>query len=196
MGLFPGSYCRSAYQVDYEGLTAAGCRGIIFDIDNTLVMDQEEATPAAVALVTVLYGLGLSVCILSNNHRPRVQKFADAVGAQYICEAGKPKKGGYLDAMKVMGTDPSSTVFIGDQIFTDVWGANRAGVFSVLVKKMHPKELAQIVLKRILEAPVVAVWHLGRKLAGKDRAAGGTAPEVRDFQLFLRRSDKPRKDMR
>ena len=82
--------------------------------------------------------------------------FCEAVtGASYIYKAGKPKRAGYEQAMRRMGTDVHTTLFVGDQIFTDIWGANRAGIYTILVKPIHPKEEIQIVLKRYLERIVL-----------------------------------------
>ena len=81
--------------------------------------------------------------------------FCEAVNAPYIFKGGKPKTEGYFKAMEVLGTTKENTLFVGDQIFTDVWGANRAGIYSFLVKPIHPKEEIQIVLKRYLEKIVL-----------------------------------------
>ena len=155
MRLFPRAYCESAYDIDYEGLYEEGCRGVIFDIDNTLVEDQQEATKNAVDLIDKIRRIGMQSFILSNNHEERVRLFAEAVGARYIFEAKKPLAKGYVRAMEMMGTDRSSTVFVGDQIYTDIWGANNAGVFSILVAPVNPRELFHIRLKRLLELPVL-----------------------------------------
>ena len=93
--------------------------------------------------------------LLSNNKEPRVKMFNDAVQVSYIYKAGKPKAKNYRKAMEQMGTDETNTLFVGDQIFTDVYGANRAGIRSILVKPIHPKEEIQIVLKRYLERIVL-----------------------------------------
>lgn len=69
----------------------------------------------------------------------------------YVYNAHKPSTKNYKKAMEIMGTDVSDTVFIGDQLFTDVWGAKRTGIPSILVRPIHPKEEIQIVLKRYLE---------------------------------------------
>ena len=69
--------------------------------------------------------------------------------------AHKPSTKNYVKAMEIMGTGTADTVFIGDQLFTDVWGAKRAGIPSILVKPIHPKEEIQIVLKRYLEKIVL-----------------------------------------
>ena len=160
MRLFPRAYCESAYDIDYEGLYEEGCRGVIFDIDNTLVEDQQEATKNAVDLIDKIRRIGMQPFILSNNHEERVRLFAEAVGARYIFEAKKPLAKGYVRAMEMMGTDRSSTVFVGDQIYTDIWGANNAGVFSILVAPVNPRELFHIRLKRLLELPVLMLYRL------------------------------------
>lgn len=160
MRLFPRAYCESAYDIDYEGLYEEGCRGVIFDIDNTLVEDQQEATKNAVDLIDKIRRIGMQSFILSNNHEERVRLFAEAVGARYIFEAKKPLAKGYVRAMEMMGTDRSSTVFVGDQIYTDICGANNAGVFSILVAPVNPRELFHIRLKRLLELPVLMLYRL------------------------------------
>ena len=66
--------------------------------------------------------------------------FGGAVGAQYIFKGGKPKRAGYLRAMEMMGTDRKTTLFVGDQLFTDVWGAKNAGIYSILVKQIDSAE--------------------------------------------------------
>ena len=71
--------------------------------------------------------------------------------------------------MKKMGTDRETTIFVGDQLFTDVYGANRVGLYSFLVKPIHPKEEIQIVLKRYLEKVVL---HFYTKKEKKRQKAG------------------------
>ena len=73
---------------------------------------------------------------------------------------------GYRKAMEKLGTDSTNTIFVGDQIFTDVMGANIAGIRTILVKPIHPKEEIQIVLKRFLEKPVIGCYKIHRKLFG------------------------------
>ena len=85
--------------------------------------------------------------------------FNDAVHVNYINKAGKPKPAGNRKAMEVLGTDTSNTIYVGDQIFTDVYGAKRAGIRSILVKPIHPKEEIQIVLKRYLEKIVLYFYR-------------------------------------
>ena len=162
--LYPDEYLPSAYQIDYEGLYQKGFRGLIYDIDNTLVPHGEPADDRAIALFAHLKELGVDCVLISNNKEPRVKAFAHRVKARYIFKAGKPKPGNYRRAMEMMHTGCSNTVFIGDQIFTDVAGAKLAGIYSILVEPIHPKEEIQIVIKRYFEKIVLFFYQRGRKL--------------------------------
>ncbi len=157
--LYPDEYLRSAYEIDYGKLYKEGCRGVIFDIDNTLVPHGAPADERAVQLFVRLKELGIDCVLLSNNKEPRVKMFSDKAGARYIFKAGKPKPVNDRRAMELMHTDTDSTVFIGDQIFTDIAGANLAGIRSILVEPMNPKEEIQIVLKRYLEKIVLFFYR-------------------------------------
>ena len=156
---YPDCEADSAYTIDYEALCRAGYRGVIFDIDNTLVPHGAPATDEAVSFFEKLRNMGMSTMLLSNNKEPRVKSFADAVKSPYIYKADKPARGGYERAMEQMGTQAANTVFVGDQLFTDVWGAKRMGIRNFLVKPIHPKEEIQIVLKRRLEKIVLNSYH-------------------------------------
>lgn len=164
---YPGEYLDSTYVIDFDELYRKGYRGVIFDIDNTLVRHGAPADARAIALFAHLKELGFSCCLISNNQKPRVEMFNREIQVNFIENAHKPSKKNYLKAMEIMGTDTSNTLFIGDQLFTDVYGANRAGIYSILVKPIHPKEEIQIVLKRYLERVVLYFYQrqLGRKRA-------------------------------
>lgn len=160
---YPDNEVDSAYGIDYELLYERGYRGIIYDIDNTLVPHGAPADERVVTLFEKLRGLGFSTLLLSNNKEPRVRSFCEKVGSEYIYGAGKPNTAGYFEAMERMKTRPENTLFVGDQLFTDVWGAKRAGIVTYLVKPIHPKEEIQIVLKRKLERIVLFFYHRSRK---------------------------------
>lgn len=161
---YPDCRMDSTYEIDFEGLRKKGIKALIFDIDNTLVPHGAPADARAVELFEKLHGLGFAVTLLSNNKEPRVKMFCDAVtGASYIYKAGKPGKKGYKNAMKQMGVTTKETVFVGDQLFTDVWGAKRCGIYSILVNPIDKKEEIQIVLKRYLEKPILKAYEKQRK---------------------------------
>ena len=160
---YPDTWVDSTYQIDFDELYKKGYRGLIFDIDNTLVPHGEPADERAKALFAHLKELGFSCCLLSNNQLERVQMFNRDVQVHYIEDAHKPSRKNYLKAMELMGTDLSDTVFIGDQLFTDVYGAKRTGMANILVKPINPKEEIQIVLKRYLEKIVLHFYQKNRK---------------------------------
>ena len=155
-------YMDSTYEIDFEKLYEEGIRGLIFDIDNTLVEHGVPADDRAVALFERLREIGFKTCLISNNKEPRVKPFAEAVNSQYVFKANKPSRKNYRKAMEFMNTDETNTVFVGDQLFTDVYGANRCGIKSILVKPIHPKEEIQIVLKRKLEKIVLHFYLKGK----------------------------------
>ena len=152
---YPDDYIASTYVIPFEELYKKGYRGLIFDIDNTLVPHGAPADERAIALFERLRNIGFDTCLISNNQEPRVQPFADKVGSKYVFDAHKPSTKNYKKAMELMKTEKDNTLFVGDQLFTDVWGAKRTGIKSILVKPIHPKEEIQIVLKRYLEKIVL-----------------------------------------
>ena len=148
---YPNKLITSVYQLDWEAL-AREYKGVIFDIDNTLVPHGAAADEAAIGLFKRIHGLGMKTMLVSNNGEERVRPFAEQVQTGYVCKAGKPKVAGYQKAMEQMETDPEHTLFIGDQIFTDVWGANRAGIYTMLTQPVDKStDEIQIVIKRWFE---------------------------------------------
>ena len=159
---FPDDFVASTYVIPFEKLYEEGYRGLIFDIDNTLVPHGAPADERAKKLFARLKEIGFDCCLLSNNQESRVQMFNEEIQVHYIYDAHKPSVKNYQKAMELMETDLHSTIFIGDQLFTDVWGAKRAGIRNILVKPIHPKEEIQIVLKRQLEK-IVLYFYLRQK---------------------------------
>jgi len=150
----------SVYDIPWEDWYRRGIRGVIFDIDNTLVPHDAPADERAMALFERFRKLGMKTCLLSNNKEPRVAAFAEKVGGtDYIYKAHKPATKNYYKAMERMGTTAQTTLFVGDQLFTDVWGANLAGIYGILVKPIDPKEEIQIILKRYPEKLVLYFYE-------------------------------------
>jgi HAD superfamily phosphatase (TIGR01668 family) len=160
---YPDEYMDSTYAIPFETLYEEGYRGVIFDIDNTLVPHGAPADERAKALFARLKELGFDCCLLSNNKEPRVKMFNQDVNVHYIFDAHKPSRKNYEKAMELMGTDKKNTIFVGDQLFTDVWGAKRTGIRNVLVKPIHPKEEIQIVIKRYLEKVVLFFYKRSKR---------------------------------
>lgn len=160
---FPDEYVASTYVIPFEKLYEKGYRGVIFDIDNTLVSHGAPADERAKKLFRRLEEIGIQSCLISNNQEPRVKMFNEEIGTHYIFNAHKPSRKNYIRAMEIMGTDRTNTVFIGDQLFTDVWGAKRTGIHNILVRPIYPKEEIQIVLKRYLEKIVLYFYKKAQK---------------------------------
>lgn len=156
---YPDEDRESTYVIDFDALRASGYKGVMFDIDNTLVPHDAPADERAIRLFAHLRAIGMETCLISNNQYPRVSSFAEAVGAHFVENAHKPGKKGYQKGMERMGCTPENALFVGDQLFTDVWGAKRAGMHTILVKPIHPKEEIQIVLKRYLERIVLYFYR-------------------------------------
>lgn len=164
---YPREYTKSVYGYDFARAYAEGVRGLLFDIDNTLVPHDAPATQRSTAFIQHLKTEGFKVMIVSNNKEPRVRAFTEACGIpDYIYLAHKPSPRGYLDACKKMGLLPEQVRFFGDQIFTDIWGANNAGIYSVLTAPLDPStDLFKIKLKRMLERPILWSYFRQRKKA-------------------------------
>ena len=160
---FPDEYLDSTYVINFDDLYAQGYRGLLFDIDNTLVPHGAPADERAKKLFARLQEIGFQCCLLSNNKEGRVKMFNEEIGVNYIYDAHKPSTKNYKKAMEIMGTDLDNTIFIGDQLFTDVYGAKRTGIRNILVKPIHPKEEIQIILKRYLEKIVLYFYKKERK---------------------------------
>ena len=161
---YPDDYLDSTFIIDYKKMYEKGYRGVIYDIDNTLVPHGAPAAERAIAHFAMLRELGFQFCLISNNQEPRVASFAEGIGgAFYVYDAHKPSRKAYLKAVAKMGMPRNQVFFVGDQIFTDVYGAKRAGIYSILVKPIHPKEEIQIVLKRYLEKIVLFFYKSDKK---------------------------------
>ena len=167
---YPTAYYESAYDIDYEKLYEEGYRGIIYDIDNTLVPHGYPADERALELMDRLKSIGFKITFLSNNDAARVEMFNENIGAGYICKASKPYAKGYLKAAEDMGCKPENVFFVGDQLFTDIWGANNAGMRSFLVQPIdRSTDEIQIVLKRMLERIILRKYLKNHNIISKEQ---------------------------
>lgn len=151
--LYPDEVTISVYDLDWDVLSEK-YKGVIFDIDNTLVPHGASADEKAIRLFQRLHDLGMKTLLVSNNKEARVSSFAAPLKTDYVYKAGKPKRAGYERAVRKLGIKPEHILFIGDQVFTDVWGANRAGMHTILIEPVDPStDEIQIIIKRWFEKP-------------------------------------------
>ena len=156
--LFPDEYYESTYIIPFSKYAKKGYKAVIFDIDNTLVPHNAMHDERSKALFERLKSLGLKYAFVSNNNEFRVREFNREVRGEYVFKAGKPSAAGFNKAMIKLGTTKENTLFVGDQLFTDIWGANNAKLHSILVNQIDKQEEIQIVLKRYLEKPILKLY--------------------------------------
>ncbi|MEK5039036.1 YqeG family HAD IIIA-type phosphatase [Sporosarcina sp. FSL K6-3457] len=158
----PGEYVKSVFHIQPEKLVARGVKGIITDLDNTLVeWDRPHATAEIIDWVTSMRDVGIQVMIVSNNNNVRVKAFCDPLGIPFICEARKPLKKSFNKALTTMGIQKEQAVFIGDQMMTDILGGNRAGLHTILVVPVANSDGFFTKFNRMMERRIMA--NLKRK---------------------------------
>jgi len=157
--LIPSLHVQSVYDIDLDALKARGVKAIITDLDNTLVRwDEPDATPELTKwLDHVRDEHGLAVCIVSNNNDQRVEMFAKPLNIPWIAKARKPKNEPFRRALDVLGTKREQTVVIGDQMFTDVLGGNRMGMYTILVLPVGEKEFIGTKVLRLMERIALSI---------------------------------------
>ncbi|WP_442603652.1 YqeG family HAD IIIA-type phosphatase [Paenibacillus sp. KN14-4R] len=139
--LVPKQSARTVYEIDIQQLWNQGKRGIITDLDNTLVGAKDPlATPELIVWLDGVREIGFKVIIVSNNYHGRVSAFADPLNIPFIHAAKKPTSNPFHKAMELLGTSADETVVIGDQMMTDIFGGNRLGLYTILVDPITPKD--------------------------------------------------------
>lgn len=154
--LVPDLFLNSVHDLNTAALAEKGISAIIIDIDNTLVSwDTKEPDEKVNRFVCRLVEEGFRICILSNNSKKRVEEFNRCLNLPAIHKAIKPSRNAFIRAMKLMDATAENTAVIGDQIFTDVLGGNRMGLYTVLVAPISEKEFVWTRLVRMLERAVL-----------------------------------------
>ncbi|MCG7407904.1 YqeG family HAD IIIA-type phosphatase [Paenibacillus sp. ACRRX] len=134
-GLIPRLRVRTVYDIDLTLLKSKGLKGIITDLDNTLVGAKDPlATPQLAAWLEEVKRQGFKLVIVSNNDLTRVSNFATPLDIQFVHAARKPSQRPFHKAMKLMDLSPKETAVVGDQMLTDVLGGNRMQMFTILVQ--------------------------------------------------------------
>ena len=165
---FPAAHVKSVFDIDYAKLYSLGIRGIIFDIDNTLVHHGDDATEEIEELFKKIHAANLKTVLLSDNSEARVKRFVRNIDTPYVYSAKKPAREGYERALELLGTEKENTIAVGDRIFIDIVGANSFGIRSVLVDYIRLKRFEWCGFKRILEKMILIIFHISRKPAKID----------------------------
>ena len=169
MLIYPDFYLESVREITPDFCKKNKIKGLILDIDNTLIDIDKKMLDGAKEWHDSVRDAGIKTMIVSNTSKQeKASKVANELGIDYINFAKKPAKGGFLKAQKIMGLKENEIASVGDQIFTDVIGANRCKMQSILVKPVDPeRDLWYTKWKRPIEA-----WIIKKYLKNKERQIG------------------------
>ncbi len=150
--LVPCLALNTLYDIKLDELKKRGIRGIIFDLDNTIIpWDSPDLCPEVLIWLNNLGCQDFKLCLVSNNGEKRVRQIAAQCGAPFVAQALKPSRTGFRQAAQVMGLSPGTIAVVGDQLFTDMLGGNRLGMFTIWVKPLASKEFIGTKITRQLE---------------------------------------------
>lgn len=150
--LMPDQCLNDIFAIDTKKLKALGIKGIITDMDNTLVpWNDRTVHPKLARWFKGLKSEGFKLYMVSNNSRERVMLLADELGIPAIWYAAKPMRKAFRRALGAMELAPPQVAVVGDQLFTDVLGGNRLGLYTILVNPISEKEFFWTKFSRFLE---------------------------------------------
>ncbi|MFS0644171.1 YqeG family HAD IIIA-type phosphatase [Siminovitchia sp. 179-K 8D1 HS] len=153
----PNEYLKSIFHLQPEKLKDQGIKGIITDLDNTLVeWDRPNATPRLVDWLEEMKRNNMKITIVSNNNQSRVKAFSEPLSIPFIHKARKPLGSGFRKAAKEMGLSREETVIVGDQLLTDIFGGNRAGFYTILVVPVAQSDGFFTRFNRMIERKIMA----------------------------------------
>lgn len=164
MNIYPKEYLNSVKDISIDFLEKNKIKGIILDVDNTLITLDKNMPEGIIEWVENIKKAGIKLCIVSNsNHKEKVEGVAKKIDVPFIFFAKKPLKTGFLKAQKILDLKVENIAAVGDQIFTDVIGANRCKMFSILVKPIEEKDYLITKIKRPIENILVSRYLKNKK---------------------------------
>ncbi|WP_240033579.1 YqeG family HAD IIIA-type phosphatase [Lysinibacillus composti] len=153
--LLPDEFVNTVYEITPEKLKDLGIKGIITDLDNTLIeWNRPDATEEIAEWMKMLQDAGIKIIIASNNNEERVKRFADPLGIPFIHNARKPLGSAYLTALVKLRLRKNEAAMVGDQMLTDVLGANRLNLYTFLVRPVADSDGLVTKFNRLVERRV------------------------------------------
>lgn len=159
---YPFEYVDSVFVIDYKKLYDKGYRGIILDIDNTLVPHGEPSTAKVDALFDSIKNIGFKTILLSDNGKSRIEEFLENIDSPYIDNANKPHTENFNKAVEILQLNRNQIVYIGDQVFKDIYGANKSRIDNILVKFIGWETETHIGIRRKLERIILKFYSLNK----------------------------------
>lgn len=151
--LKPRLSLASIYDIDIQSFREAGYRHMILDMDNTITAWNDHRIDKSLKeWVWAVRNAGFRICLLSNNHKTKVDKFASKLEVLAAPKGGKPFAQAFHSALTVLDGSIGNTLVIGDQIFTDVLGGNLMGMYTILVDPIDRKEFIGTRFTRLMES--------------------------------------------
>ena len=164
MKLYPDLYLTNIKEITLELLKEIKIKGLILDVDNTLIDYDKNLIEGAKEWCDNLKQNNIKVCILSNTNKiEKVEKVAKILDLEYIYFAHKPNKKGFYKAKDLLGLKEEEIATVGDQIFTDVLGGNKVGMFTILTKPIDQRDILITKIKRPFEKLIIKKYLKGRK---------------------------------
>ncbi len=160
--LYPGGYAQSVFSIDYQKLYNKGYRGIIFDVDNTLVHHNDDSTPRVDELFRKIHEIGFKTVLVSNNSPSRLERFVKNIDSPYIADADKPNPNCYRLALNTLEIPKQQVVCLGDQMLIDIYGANKFGLGSIFVHYVRTPKKQKVGISRYLEKVVLLFFRFRR----------------------------------
>jgi len=156
MNLYPKMYLKNIKEITIELLNKNQIKGLILDIDNTLIDFDKNLFEGATKWCEALKSKGIKMVILSNTNKVhKVKKVAEILDLEYIYFAHKPNKKGFKQAQEILKIEHQNIAVVGDQIFTDVLGGNRSKMFTILTKPIDERDIWLTKIKRPFEKIVI-----------------------------------------
>ncbi len=161
---YPDIEVKNVFELDESFYSSYNIKGVIFDIDNTLVTHDTPVPPEKILdYFGFLEKQGIKIAIVSNNHKERVDGFCKELGYPYIARAWKPFKKNLMRIKDEFNLPSKEICLVGDQIFTDIYGGRRMKFLSVLVTAVGKNETKLVAIKRVFEQLVLREYRKNTK---------------------------------
>jgi len=154
----PDLYVKDIYSINLDDLLKRNIYGILIDLDNTLIpWNSYEVDDRLKEWIEQCNKRDIKLCIISNNKAKRIQCCSEMLLIPAVIGALKPSKAAFREGLKLLGLAPSQVAVVGDQLFTDILGAKRMGMYAILVKPLSNNEFIWTKIMRLFERRLLKI---------------------------------------